>query len=54
MKPKAAPNNSIYKFEGTIDLRGETSSLGPENVLLRGMSLKNTHFIIGLVIYTGH
>ena len=29
-------------------------SLGQENLLLRGTVLKNTHEIVGLVVYTGH
>ena len=29
-------------------------SLNNENVLLRGMSLRNTEFIYGVTIYTGH
>jgi phospholipid-transporting ATPase len=29
-------------------------SIGPNNFILRGCSLKNTKWIIGLVAYTGH
>jgi len=46
------PNNAIYKFEGNIKLDGisdsespskpMTVSLGADNVLLRGMNLRNT------------
>ena len=28
--------------------------LGQENVLLRGMSLRNTEYIYGVVVFTGH
>ena len=52
------PNNAIYKFEGVITIEGlnndEDLALGPDNVLLRGMSLKNTEEVYGLVVYTGH
>lgn len=50
------PNNAIYKFEGNIRLSNvnERIALGPENMLLRGCSLKNTEFIYGIAIFTGH
>lgn len=31
-----------------------TVPLSNDNVLLRGMSLKNTEWVIGIVVYTGH
>ena len=50
------PNNAIYKFEGNIELEGlsEKVSLGAENMVLRGSSLKNTEYIYGVVCYAGH
>ena len=50
------PNNLIYKFEGTMKIEGidEEISLGPDNVLLRGMNLRNTELIFGIVVFTGH
>ena len=52
------PNNAIYKFEGVVEITGlnnnESIALGPDNVLLRGMSLRNTEEVYGLVVYTGH
>ena len=50
------PNNAIYKFEGNIELEGlsEKASLGAENMDLRGSSLKNTEFIYGVAVFTGH
>jgi len=29
-------------------------SLSNDNVVLRGMSLRNTHNVTGIVVYTGH
>lgn len=31
-----------------------TEALGPDQILLRGAMLRNTSWIFGLVIYTGH
>ena len=28
--------------------------LGPENVVLRGSSLKNTDYVVGIAVFTGH
>lgn len=51
------PNEQIYKFEGNITYKsgqdGKTS-LGVENMLWRGCSLKNTAYIYGLTVFTGH
>ncbi|KAK1936943.1 Phospholipid-transporting ATPase 3 [Phytophthora citrophthora] len=52
------PNNHLYTFTGRLILRdsdrGETAvPLGPENLLLRGCSLRSCAFIVGLVIFTG-
>lgn len=56
-----APNPSIYKFQGTLEFAGEpratkhpSVSLQIDNILLRGCQLKNTKYIIGMVVYTGH
>lgn len=51
------PNDQIYKFEGAItykETQKETISLDVENILLRGCSLKNTEYVYGLTIFTGH
>lgn len=48
------PNNGIYKFEGNMELKGQQISLGPENMLLRGSSLRNTEIAFGIAIFTGH
>ena len=53
------PNNSLYTFEGTLDLVTETGAprqvpLGPDQILLRGAQLRNTPWLYGLVVFTGH
>ena len=49
------PNDQIYKFEGLIKTQtGERISLSHENFLLRGSSLRNTDWVLGVVTYTGH
>jgi len=50
------PNNAIYKFEGTCKVAQceEEIPLGADNVLLRGSRLRNTEWIIGVVVYQGH
>jgi phospholipid-transporting ATPase len=48
------PNTLIYKFEGSLTVKSTVFTLNAENIVLRGSSLKNTEYIIGLVVYTGH
>lgn len=50
------PNARLYEFEGRLILPNgiDTFPLGPDNILLRGAKLKNTAFIYGAVLYTGH
>ena len=49
------PNNRLYKFEGTMVLsNGKKFSIDTEQICLRGSSLKNTDFMIGIAIFTGH
>jgi phospholipid-transporting ATPase len=48
------PNESIYKFEGIISNGKNSFSLDQSNLLLRGAALKNTAWIYGVVVYTGH
>lgn len=52
-------NDLIYKFEGTMFLppgahSEDTIVLGSENLLLRGSSLRNTEYILGMIVYAGH
>ena len=49
------PNEHIYRYEGVIKTKAqEKISLSHENLLLRGSSLRNTDWVIGVVVYTGH
>lgn len=50
------PNGALYKFEGKarFSFAKETIPINPENILLRGSSVKNTEFIYGITIFTGH
>lgn len=49
-------NDQIYKFEGSYQLHYHNLSfpLSSENLLLRGSSLRNTDWVIGIVVYAGH
>ena len=49
-----SPNDLLYRFEGTININDKTYSLDHNQLLLRGTSLKNTDWIEGLAVYTGH
>ena len=50
------PNRNLYEFAGTLKLNNVPFPipLGSDQVLLRGSQLKNTAWIYGIVIYTGH
>ncbi|KAH7856369.1 hypothetical protein Vadar_000649 [Vaccinium darrowii] len=47
------PNNSLYTFTGNLIIDDQTLPLSPNQLLLRGCSLRNTEFIIGAVIFSG-
>lgn len=53
------PNNSLYTFEGTLELTSNMGMpkqvpLGPDQMLLRGAQIRNTPWLYGLVVFTGH
>ena len=48
------PCDKIYSFEGTLESTQEKFTLTYSNFLLRGSSLRNTEWILGVVAYTGH
>ncbi|KAJ3323831.1 hypothetical protein HDV06_001201 [Boothiomyces sp. JEL0866] len=48
------PNNSLYTFKATLRFAGQELAIGPNQLLLRGAQLRNTKWIYGLVVFTGH
>ncbi|KAF8721118.1 hypothetical protein HU200_023538 [Digitaria exilis] len=47
------PNRNIYEFTATMELGSQRVPLGQSNIVLRGCQLKNTEWIIGVVVYAG-
>uniref|UniRef100_A0A8C7DJ99 Phospholipid-transporting ATPase n=1 Tax=Oncorhynchus kisutch TaxID=8019 RepID=A0A8C7DJ99_ONCKI len=49
------PNRHLYDFTGTLYLDNQNAvPLGPDQVLLRGAQLRNTQWVVGIIVYTGH
>lgn len=54
------PNNRLYNYDGTLSTLESNSGkqrdypLDPNKLLLRGAQLRNTSWIYGLVVFTGH
>ncbi|KAI8583404.1 hypothetical protein K450DRAFT_223488 [Umbelopsis ramanniana AG] len=54
------PNNRLYNYDGTVTLavdevgRNRDFALDPTQLLLRGAQLRNTSWIYGIVVFTGH
>lgn len=49
------PNRHLYEFHGNLKMPdGSIHPIGAENILLRGAKLRNTNWIFGCVLYTGH
>uniref|UniRef100_A0A8C5BK39 Phospholipid-transporting ATPase n=1 Tax=Gadus morhua TaxID=8049 RepID=A0A8C5BK39_GADMO len=49
------PNRHLYDFVGRIQLEGRCQvPVGSDQLVLRGATLRNTQWVHGLVIYTGH
>ena len=52
------PNPSLYMLNGKANMRlngiGNEFPLDAKNLLLKGAKLRNTDWVIGIVIYTGH
>ncbi|KAL3569923.1 hypothetical protein D5086_029813 [Populus alba] len=47
------PNRNIYEFTANMEFNGQKFSLSQSNIVLRGCQLKNTGWIIGVVVYAG-
>ncbi|KAL2519173.1 putative phospholipid-transporting ATPase 9 [Abeliophyllum distichum] len=48
------PNANLYSFVGSMELEEQQHSLSPQQLLLRDSKLRNTDYIYGVVIFTGH
>lgn len=52
------PNSSLYTYEATLHLDDGSNvrqiPLSPDQLLLRGATLRNTQWIHGLIVFTGH
>ncbi|KAH3674613.1 hypothetical protein WICMUC_003159 [Wickerhamomyces mucosus] len=55
-----APNLDMYNYRGSLTLQSnnnhedEEEPINIENLILRGSSLKNTKWVIGIALFTGH
>ncbi|MBA0856036.1 hypothetical protein Goshw_022495, partial [Gossypium schwendimanii] len=47
------PNRNIYEFTANMEFNGHKFPLSQSNIVLRGCQLKNTDWIIGVVVYAG-
>ncbi|KAI9726404.1 MAG: hypothetical protein M1834_009032 [Cirrosporium novae-zelandiae] len=52
------PNSSLYTYEATLAMQTggteRTLPLAPDQLLLRGATLRNTPWVHGVVVFTGH
>ncbi|XP_020089461.1 probable phospholipid-transporting ATPase 8 isoform X1 [Ananas comosus] len=48
------PNDKLYSFIGTMYFNGVQYPLSPQQILLRDSKLRNTQYVYGIVIFTGH
>uniref|UniRef100_A0A1D1ZCM1 Phospholipid-transporting ATPase n=1 Tax=Anthurium amnicola TaxID=1678845 RepID=A0A1D1ZCM1_9ARAE len=48
------PNANLYTFVGSMDYEEQQYPLAPQQLLLRDSKLRNTEYIFGAVIFTGH
>lgn len=49
------PNNRLYTYEGSLKLKGhpKATPIDNGNILLRGSTVKNTKWLIGVIVFTG-
>lgn len=48
------PNANLYSFVGSMEFKDQQYPLSPQQLLLRDSKLRNTDYIYGAVIFTGH
>ncbi|XP_020678143.1 putative phospholipid-transporting ATPase 9 isoform X1 [Dendrobium catenatum] len=48
------PNANLYTFVGSMEYQDQPYPLSPQQILLRDSKLRNTDYIYGVVIFTGH
>ena len=48
-----APHGNLYSFTGRFKISRKNYALEHEQMLLKGTFLRNTRWVVGLVVYTG-
>ncbi|KAG2281654.1 hypothetical protein Bca4012_050129 [Brassica carinata] len=48
------PNPSLYTFVGNLEYNRQKFPLDPSQILLRDSKLRNTAYVYGVVVFTGH
>ena len=49
------PNEYLYRFDGNFVFNdGTLIPLSPDQILLKGSNLRNTEYVLGLCVFTGH
>ncbi|XP_042480914.1 probable phospholipid-transporting ATPase 4 isoform X1 [Macadamia integrifolia] len=48
------PNPNLYTFVGNLEYDRQVYALDPSQILLRDSKLRNTAYVYGVVIFTGH
>ncbi|KAH9617560.1 hypothetical protein KSS87_021801 [Heliosperma pusillum] len=48
------PNPNLYTFVGNLEYEREIFSIDPSQILLRDSKLRNTAYVYGVIIFTGH
>lgn len=48
------PNPSLYTFVGRMEYEGQNYPLSSQQILLRDSKLRNTEYIYGVIIFSGH
>lgn len=48
------PNANLYSFVGGMEIEEQQYPLSPQQLLLRDSKLRNTDYIYGAVVFTGH